>query len=533
MKRTIPYGYEFRDGYIGVEKTASSVVRGIYIEYLNGKSFATIAKELTAKGIDYYQGKTEWNKQMVKRVLECPMYCGTEKYPQIIEEAQFKAVAKLIATKYGGYNNDARATVLRKRTFCQECGERIWHDMQHPKYRRWVCKKCNEHPIKDDDFYKKVTDILNAVIDHPELLDEVEPKDTYEYEYHKVGDGVEIVEEEAKIIREIFETYYAGASLQSICDMLNNRGVKAPGKKDNWYPSTLMTILRNEKYKGDIITQKTFCSDLLTHKREKNTGQLPQHYITDHHAAIVEREFFDRVQVEYARRNAKKVTHNEEEAPQKSKYSSKYALTELLVCGDCGCPYRRCTWSKNGQKKIVWRCTTRLEYGKSKCPESPTMEEEALHQAILKALSSLVENKDDVKDELKIALGNVLIDTGTDICIAHLEAQLKEQENDMMRVVRICAERGNQKDFEGEFKRINANITELRQIIEVEKTNIRPTLDIESRLDRLFEQITAASADIENFENSIIRQLVAQIRVESAEELTIILHNGFRTTAKI
>ena len=55
--------------------------------------------------------------------------------------------------------------------------------MQHPKYRRWVCKKCNEHPIKDDDFYKKVTDILTAVIDHPELLDEVEPKDTYESEY--------------------------------------------------------------------------------------------------------------------------------------------------------------------------------------------------------------------------------------------------------------------------------------------------------------------------------------------------------------
>ena len=161
------------------------------------------------------------------------------------------------------------------------------------------------------------------------------------------------------------------------------------------------------------------------------------------------------------------------------------------------------------------------------------MEEEALHRAILKALSSLVENKDEVKDELKVALGNVLIDTGTDICIAHLEAQLKEQENDMMRVVRICAERGNQKEFEGEFKRINANITELRQIIEVEKTKIRPTLDIESRLDRLFEQITAASADMENFENNLIRQLVAQIRVESAEELTIILHNGFRTTAKI
>ena len=354
------------------------------------------------------------------------------------------------------------------------------------------------------------------------------------YGYHKVGDGVEIVEEEAKIIREIFEKYYAGESPQNICNSLNERGIPTPSKKGKWVHATIQTILRNEKYKGDVITQKTYCSDLLTHKRVKNTGQLPQHYITDHHAAIVDRDLFDRVQAEYARRTAKKkITYNTEDAPQKSKYSSKYALTELLVCGDCGCPYRRCTWVRRGEKRIVWRCTTRIEYGKSKCGDAPTLDEDVIHKAILKALSSLVENKDEVKDELKVALGNVLIDTGTDLCIAHLEAQLKEQENDMMRVVRICAERGNQKEFEGEFKRINANITELRQIIEVEKTKIRPTLDIESRLDRLFEQITAASADMENFENSLIRQLVAQVRVESAEELTIILHNGFRTTAKI
>ena len=354
------------------------------------------------------------------------------------------------------------------------------------------------------------------------------------YGYHKVGDGVEIVEEEAKIIREIFEKYYAGESPQNICNSLNERGVPTPSKKGKWVHATIQKILRNEKYKGDVITQKTYCSDLLTHKRVKNTGQLPQHYITDHHVAIVDRDLFDRVQTEYARRTAKKkITYNTEEAPRKSKYSSKYALTELLVCGDCGCPYRRCTWVRKTEKQIVWRCTTRIEYGKEKCGKAPTLREDELHKAILKALSGLIENKDEIKDELKVALGNVLIDTGTDLCIAHLEAQLKEQENDMMRVVRICAERGNQKEFEGEFKRINANITELRQIIEVEKTKIRPTLDIDSRLDRLFEQITAASADMENFENSIIRQLVAQIRVESAEELTIILHNGFRTTAKI
>ena len=354
------------------------------------------------------------------------------------------------------------------------------------------------------------------------------------YGYHKEGDGIKIVNEEANVIREIFELYYSGASLIGICEILNGRGVKAPGKKALWYPSTLQTILRNEKYKGDIITQKTFCSDMLTHKRVKNTGQLPQHYITDHHPAIIEREFFDRVQAEYARRNAKKkASPCTGETPKKSRYSSKYALTELLVCGDCGCPYRRCTWARNGQKKIVWRCTTRLEYGKDKCPSSPTIEEEQIHKSILKALSNLIEDKDTVKDELKAALGNALIDTGTDICIASLEAQLKEQENDMMRVVKICAERGNQKDFEDEFKRISANISDLRKIIEVEKTKIRPSLDIDSRLDRLFTQITEASVDISNFEDGVIRQLIAQIRVDSAEELTIILHNGFRTKAVV
>ena len=172
-------------------------------------------------------------------------------------------------------------------------------------------------------------------------------------------------------------------------------------------------------------------------------------------------------------------------------------------------------------------------YGKDKCPSSPTIEEEQIHKSILKALSNLIEDKDTVKDELKAALGNALIDTGTDICIASLEAQLKEQENDMMRVVKICAERGNQKDFEDEFKRISANISDLRKIIEVEKTKIRPSLDIDSRLDRLFTQITEASVDISNFEDGVIRQLIAQIRVDSAEELKIILHNGFRTKAVV
>ena len=293
------------------------------------------------------------------------------------------------------------------------------------------------------------------------------------------------------------------------------------------------SILRNEKYKGDVLTQKTYCADLLTHKRVKNNGEVIQHYLQDHHPAIVERDLFDKVQAEYAKRNAKKVVlPGVDEAPKRSRYSSKYALTDILVCGHCGSPYRRCVWTHHGKRKVVWRCITRMDHGLNKCDGSFTIEEEGLHQAILDAISDLSSRKEELKDELKSALATTLLDTGADMCLTSLEQQIKEQENDLMRVVRITAERGNKSEFETEFKRISANIKDLKQLLEVEKTKVRPKLDIESRLEALFEKIDSASANIQEFNNQVIRQLIAQIRIDGEDKMTIILTNGYRFEAK-
>lgn len=350
----------------------------------------------------------------------------------------------------------------------------------------------------------------------------------------KKYDTLKIVEEQAKVIRTIFERYYAGESLTTICAYLNANQIPSPSKKNtNWYPSTLQTILRNEKYKGDVLTQKTYCADLLTHKRVKNNGEVVQHYLQDHHEAIVDRDLFDKVQAEYAKRNAKKVvTSGSESAPKKSRYNSKYALTDILVCGYCGSPYRRCIWTHHGKRKVVWRCTTRMDYGKNKCEDSFSIEEEGLHQAILAAISDLSSRKEELKDELKAALSITLLDTGADINITSLEQQIKEQENDLMRVIRITAERGNKNEFEVEFKRISANIKDLKQLLEVEKTKVRPKLDVESRLEALFAQIDDASANIQEFNNQVIRQLIAQIRIDGEDKMTIILTNGYRFEAK-
>ena len=156
-----------------------------------------------------------------------------------------------------------------------------------------------------------------------------------------------------------------------------------------------------------------------------------------------------------------------------------------------------------------------------------------MHEAILQAISELSTKKNELKDELKAALATTILNDGTDMSIVAIEQQIKEQENDLMRVVRITSERGNKAEFETEFERISQNIKDLKRLLEVEKTKLRPKLDIESRLEEIFSRIDEASANIQEFNNQVIRQLVAQIRIDGVDKMTIILTNGYRFTAKL
>ena len=129
-------------------------------------------------------------------------------------------------------------------------------------------------------------------------------------------------------------------------------------------------MLQNERYRGDALLQKTYVPNVLAKRAKKNHGERPQYYVSNNHPAIVDGATFDRVQEELARRRSKRKTSSKGKT-ELGKYSSKYALTELLVCGQCGSRYRRTTWARNGTKKIVWRCVNRLENGKKYCPDSP------------------------------------------------------------------------------------------------------------------------------------------------------------------
>ncbi len=206
--------------------------------------------------------------------------------------------------------------------------------------------------------------------------------------YRKGADGQpEIVPEQADIIRRIYNDFLAGATYLEIAKRLTEENVPTMCGGNRWFSERIKSILKNEKYKGDALLQKTYITDPISKRVKKNNGELPMYYVENSHPAIIERRIFDKVQEEIARRAGKKKVKQTGTKTELGRYSGKYALTELLYCGECGTPYRRCTWSRDGKKKIVWRCVSRLDYGKKYCKNSPSVEESRLHNAIAAAIT--------------------------------------------------------------------------------------------------------------------------------------------------
>lgn len=188
--------------------------------------------------------------------------------------------------------------------------------------------------------------------------------------YRLVNGDITLVPEEAKIAKEIFNLYLSGYGVQKIANTLNEHGVQTD-RIPYWHPDTIRGILRNEKYVGDLLLQKTMIESHLTKKQVQNVGQLRQFYISDDHEPIVSREDFSMVQEEITRR-AKQYGH---------KRGSKSVLTGKIQCAICGKNYRRKTTAHN----IVWCCSTFNDKGKAYC-NAKVIPEETLKASIAAAL---------------------------------------------------------------------------------------------------------------------------------------------------
>ncbi len=333
------------------------------------------------------------------------------------------------------------------------------------------------------------------------------------------NDAPEIVPDEAEIVREIYRCYLDGMSMNLIAARLNAKG--SPYRK-----AVIQRILTNEKYMGDALLQKTYVTDCITKKTRKNNGELPMYLVKNHHEPIISRADFNRVQEEMARRSAKRAIADKLTKTEQGKYSAKYGLSELLICGECEEHYRRVTWTAKGFKEIKWRCVSRIQYGKKKCHNSPTVDEQALHRAIVSAVNEFCTVKDDVAKVLRESITEVL-DPNQNGSVQAAQQRIDELARNMDELIRIASLPETAKNAMADIARFSDEMKALREFIETEKAKQAATQHGSDELSNVLQRLEKEDFTLIEYDDIVTRQLIERITVESKDTITITFKGGF------
>lgn len=200
----------------------------------------------------------------------------------------------------------------------------------------------------------------------------------YFYGYDVINGELVINEQQAAVVRNIYDCYLQGMSLGQIKQFLEERNVKTASGKDIWSKSVIQEMLCNEKYIGDSMLQKYFTEDYLSGKKVKNIGQRDRYYVHDSHEGIISKEKFLEVACEMNRRKNLAVKNNNVIVKKGRKYNPQNVLGNILECEECGAAFRR----RTERGKVVYRCATRMEKGREACKESPAVGEEWIKEEL-------------------------------------------------------------------------------------------------------------------------------------------------------
>lgn len=312
--------------------------------------------------------------------------------------------------------------------------------------------------------------------------------------YTKDENGHLIIEpSEAEIVKRIYREYLEGKSLKQIGDGLMKDGILTAAKKPTWRPEAIKKILQNEKYIGDALLQKTYTVDVLTKKRVKNNGIMPQYYVENNHEAIIPRDLYMQVQEELLRRANLHRGANR----KKRVYSSKYALSSICYCPRCGDIYQRI---KNNQS-ASWKCATRVEKGPAACG-APLVPERELQNAVLRGINMVLSGRDNMMTKLKENIERVLLeeDSAT-IEVIDVKLEVLQQE--------LIKKAGAKQDYEDLADEIDA----LRNKRLETMTEKAEREGLKMRIQEMKEFLENQTDRISEYDEQLVRKMIEKITI--------------------
>lgn len=317
--------------------------------------------------------------------------------------------------------------------------------------------------------------------------------------YTKDSEGNLVIEpEEAKIIKRIFYSYLNGMSMKQIADSVKADGILTGGKTKNWQSSGVSKILKNEKYMGDALLQKTYTVDFLSKKRVKNNGIMPQYYVENDHPAIIPKPVFMQVQQLIKQRQNGITTKN----GKYRRLNGKYCFSQIVFCGKCGDIFQRNMWYRP-EKVAVWRCASRIKRSKTgrRCMIR-NVKEPLLKEATVEAFNQLIEGHELAGKQIKANIMKV-IKNSKGPTLDQLDKQLEEVQ---MQLIQAANQHQN-------CDALTQQIMDLRkQRAKVQSREAKQQAKLHS-IDEINKLIEFHKYGLVDFDEGLVRRLVEKITI--------------------
>lgn len=330
--------------------------------------------------------------------------------------------------------------------------------------------------------------------------------------YTKDENGNLIIDpEQAEVVKRIYREYLEGYSMDKIAKGLEADGILTGAGKTRWWSSTINKILRNEKYIGDALLQKTYTTDFLSKTRVKNNGIVPQYYVEGNHEAIIPKDIFLRVQEELLRRRVVKTSAN----GKKRSYSCNHCFAQIVICGECGEMFRRIHWNNRSCKSIVWRCLSRLEPTGEEC-HARTVNETVLENVVVQAINTLLGDKSTYQAQLQQNIAKVIREAQKNTADG-IDEQLIELQKELLQ-------KANSKEAYDEIA---------DQIFQLREQREKCTVDTAARdaqiarINDLQDYIKKQPASLTDFDETLVKRWLKQIILWD-DHFTVELKSGLK-----
>lgn len=334
--------------------------------------------------------------------------------------------------------------------------------------------------------------------------------------YEKGEDGLpKIVEKEAKVVRLIYKLFLEGKTPSGIAKQLTTNKIPTPAGKEIWQESTVRSILKNEKYKGDAILQKSFTVDFLTKKKKINEGEVPQYYVENSHPAIITPEAFDLVQHEIKKRKN-----------TKGYKTGVSCFSGKIVCGKCGSFYGSKVWhSTSKYRKVIWQCNSKFK-NDEKC-STPHLYEDKIKQAFVEAFNSLIENKDEILQGYESII-QVLTDT------SKLDKESNKLQNEIEIVTEMlhkCVEENannalNQEKYDERYNTLVQRYESIKKVLEGVNENRLERSAKQENILTFIKELEQREGLVTEFDKQLWNGTVDKIKVRSEVMVTFIFKDG-------